>query len=549
MAMPVHVPPGEPASAPLIVVAAAARAAVPQATPDAQRYPWLVRWLALSISDVVFIATFLVLTFGFVGPHMLDDSGIGWHIRDGERILRTWSAPRVDSFSYTRGGQPWYAWEWLYDAAIALVHRYMGLNGVVLVSGAIVALTFRMLFRWLLARSGHGAVAIALTALAVGSSAVHLLARPHLLTWLFTLLAYRILEDFQSGRRQRLFWLPVMMLLWVNVHGGFLVGLALVGIYLAANLWTWYAASVSSERAGARLRARKLGLCGLGTFLVTFVNPYGHQLYLHVVRYLFDPYLMAHIMEFQSPDFHHLPPRFFELLLMLALVSLAVAGRKLRMLDLLLVLFSMHMAFLAVRNLPIAAIILAPVVARLAPEVLARLRGVPRLARYFGPGEEPGVVQQFETAFAMPGLPVLVLLASLFIGLHSGRVFSRQVLDINFDPHTFPVRATDFLISRGIHDHIFSYDLWGGYLIYRLPDPALFTDDRSDFFGSAFVRQYLKVLEVDRGWQQGLAENRVQWVLLRPNAPLAGALRLVAGWRVVYEDETAVVFARQDPSK
>ena len=80
---------------------------------------------------------------------MLYDADTGWHIRNGEIILATHSVPRTDLFSYTRAGQPWYAWEWLYDMVIAAIHHVAGLNGVVLFTAVIIAATFALLFGFL----------------------------------------------------------------------------------------------------------------------------------------------------------------------------------------------------------------------------------------------------------------------------------------------------------------------------------------------------------------------------------------------------------------
>src|SRR5437667_10625 len=89
-----------------------------------------------------------------VTPRLLGDADTGWHIRNGELILTTHSITRVDPFSSTMQGKPWYAWEWLYDAAVALVHGWYGLNGVVFASAVVIALTFSLIFILAQARGG-----------------------------------------------------------------------------------------------------------------------------------------------------------------------------------------------------------------------------------------------------------------------------------------------------------------------------------------------------------------------------------------------------------
>jgi len=89
---------------------------------------------------------------GALFARLLGDAGIGWHIRNGEQMLRTHTITRTDSFSVTMGGQPWYAWEWLYDLKIAGIHHWLGLNGVVFFTAVIIALTFALTLRFSLQR-------------------------------------------------------------------------------------------------------------------------------------------------------------------------------------------------------------------------------------------------------------------------------------------------------------------------------------------------------------------------------------------------------------
>jgi len=108
----------------------------------------LLTFLLPSIADVIFMILFFALTYGSLAPAMLGDADIGWHIRSGENILATRAVPQVDVFSATMAGRTWFAWEWLYDALIAWIHRAAGLNGVVAFSAFCVALTFSFVFRW-----------------------------------------------------------------------------------------------------------------------------------------------------------------------------------------------------------------------------------------------------------------------------------------------------------------------------------------------------------------------------------------------------------------
>ena len=223
--------------------------------------PAVLRYLLPSVRHLVFLVAFWALLMGPLSNRPLADSDIGWHIRTGEQILAAHSVPRVDSFSFTMRGQPWFAWEWLYDALLGVVHRAMGLNGVVWLAALIMATTFAILFRQLLARGTGLPVAIVLWLLVLGASSIHVFARPHIVSWLFTLLWFIALERWQQGNGP--WWLrwffPASMLLWVNLHGGWLLGMVLLAIYGVAAFVESGRGPDAIARIQSGLRARSMG--------------------------------------------------------------------------------------------------------------------------------------------------------------------------------------------------------------------------------------------------------------------------------------------------
>src|SRR2546430_7543155 len=158
-------------------------ASAPTPTPIGIRPAWF-RLLVPSVADLIFIVLLIALTCGALAPRLLKDAGTGWHIRNGQQILHTHSITRTDSFSYTMQGQPWYAWEWLYDVLIAGIYQWLGLNGVVFLTGVVIAATFAIVLRLPLRLGANLPVSVILVMLAAGASTIHFFALPHLLSWL-----------------------------------------------------------------------------------------------------------------------------------------------------------------------------------------------------------------------------------------------------------------------------------------------------------------------------------------------------------------------------
>ena len=349
-----------------------------QPTSSAQRF------LLPSVRDIIFIFLFWSVLAGSLSNRPLADADIGWHIRTGEQILAKHSLPRTDPYSSTMQGQPWFAWEWLYDALLGALHRACGLNGVGWLCALLTATIFVILLSQLLRRGTGLLMAVLLMLLAEAAAMVHLYARPHIASWLLSLLWFVMLENWEGwnwpDHERRLprwipWFFPASMLLWVNLHGGWLFGMVSLAIYTFAA----FVESVRKEKtdpfAAIRIahRAHAMTVAWVSSAAATLVNPYGWRLHVHIYRYLTDRYLMNRIDEFRSPDFHGWAERSFAIILLLTIVALAGNRRpanrassnhgssgqsKIRLSHLLVVLFAAYAGFYATRNLPVSSMLL-----------------------------------------------------------------------------------------------------------------------------------------------------------------------------------------------
>ena len=518
------------------------------AAPSLPPKPLWVRWSLPSITDVLFLCILGTLLLRSEGTGLLADADTGWHIRNGEQILATHVVSLTDPFSYTRAGQPWFAWEWLYDVLVAAVHHFAGLNGVSMLTVLLVCSTFALLFRFLLRRCGNILVSAGLTMLAAAGSQMHLLARPHVFSWLFTLLWAELLIRFTEGDRKAIYWLPALMLLWVNIHGGFILGVALTALFAAGAFWRYLAAR---DRTDLR-QLWSLVAVGFASLAVTLITPYGYQLHIHVYRYLSSNYLMNRIQEFASPNFHEAGIGYFECFLLLAIAGAALGWRRLRVNDLLLLLFAAHAGLYAGRNIPLAGILISLALCRPLTEIFTSTTPTaerPRFVTRFSSSCNAIAAELAVLEAQLRGhfVVLLVVLAVCVAACNGGRLFGRQLMDEQFSPTHFPVAATQFLAAHHVQDRTFSTDSWSGYLIYRLyPGFKVLVDDRHDFYGDAFIQQYVTSVAGAPGWQKLLDEQHANRALLPPDFALTSLLRQSPEWHVEYSDPVAVLFCRGD---
>lgn len=485
--------------------------------------PLWLRVVMPSVTDLFFVATFLLLTLSAWAARLLWDTSTGWHIRNGERIIHTLTIPRTDPFSYTMAGQPWYAWEWLWDAFNGLLHQHFGLSGVVALTAVLIALTFAWLYRTAAERSGNVVVAAVLTLLALAASSIHFLARPHVVSWVFTLVVIRELDRLERDSRRALWMLPVVFAFWANLHGGFVFGLALITVYaLAAAL----------ERQ--QMMARRLAGVFATSVIATVLNPYGLKLHWHILRYLASGEQMNRIDEFLSPNFHDLQPRLF-LLLILTAVATLFAARQVRWKSLLVAVLAIATGLLAARNIPFASILLVYASAPLLADLL-RSSPFQRLATV---GERLHFVDTGFRGHLLPRVVVVALFGAFFAGL--------PLPGAHWTTARVPEKAAQYVVNTlGERDHVFAPDYWGGYLTYSFAQQGfrVAQDDRSDLYGDQRFRQYLDVTSVAPDWRTVMDDWQVRTALVPAESSLSSVLAASPNWKQVYGDAIATVFVR-----
>jgi hypothetical protein len=386
--------------------------------------------------------------------------------------------------------------------------------------------------------------ALVLILLAISASMIHVLARPHVVTWLFVVIWFSILDGPEqesragknASRSRRLWLLPACMVIWVNQHGGFLLGLVLCAIFWLSALWSWRATGQTFDDTLVRLacgkRLRDLSAVTLLSAAATFVNPYGWALHRHIFSYLRNPFLMDHIEEFQSPNFHQLAPRCFLALVLVTFAALTIRKRAPKTSELLILMFAMYAGLFASRNIPVASILLGLVVGPLLPPL-------PALSKFS---------KRMTSVDSTLRGHIWIVVAAIFVLLvvfNGGRFAGKVLANAHFDAARMPVAAVDHLQTMGNSDPVLTPDYWGGYVIYRLyPGRKIVLDDRHDLYGERVLASYLKMYRAQPGWDGFLRDHNVTCVLMPRNAAISTMLSQTPGWKSVYSDDLAIMFVK-----
>lgn len=493
-----------------------------------------VKLLLPSFADIVFLSIFLLLAFNS-GSHLLNDGDTAHHIRIGQLILEHRTVPKRDMFSFLTPPLDWTVHEWLSQIIMALTFDSYGFTGVVILFSLIIALTYFTLFKALLQDSGDVILSAGVTWLAAISSSLHWLARPHLFSLALTVIWYHLLDNFQYKNLNRLLLLPALMIVWVNLHGAFILGFIILGIYLMGNLVDWGFSDPGSAGEKCLSKAKILTVITVGCVAVAGVNPHGFHILLFPFKVISNSYISEFVMEYHSPNFHDPDP--FKYLLLILIGALALSRVPLKTIEIGLIVLFTYMALYAVRYIPLFAIITAPILLKATKEIVERTQwGVVRFLR-----ERAANLTRIDRATRGHFWPILGVIAVL-LSAATGRI------KFDLDEKRFPVAAVEFLKREFIPGNMFNNDEFGDYIIFAAwPRYKVFADGRADMYGSEWGKDYMKVAYLQTGWEEIMRKYDISWVIYNTHSSLSSVLRDRTDWHLLYADHVASIFVKKDP--
>lgn len=461
------------------------------------------------------------------------DSDTWWHLRAGAWIVEHQAVLRQDLFSLTRMGDPWIYPGWLAQALLYAAFSALGYAGLNLLTALLV--TAGLISLWFCMRSPL-LLRSAVLLLAAAASAVYWSARPQIFSFALSGLFILLLE--RSRQKRKLLWLlPLLMVLWVNLHGGFMIGLLLLAAHLGGAIlafgggWLLRKASLGElwRQQGGWITA--LGLAAAGCLAALVVNPHGAQMALYPFKTIALGVLQDYIAEWQAPDLASKEVQPFLWMLGLALGSMLVQWRKVRASDLLLIIGFGWMSFSAARNIATFALAAAPILDR-------------QLSSIIGPWlEKRRRATDLPPRLTRPINATLVLLALIAAGIKISIPLQTAVNEAQVARQQ-PVGPVATIAALEPPGNLFNSYNWGGYITWALyPAYPSFVDGRTDLFGDELLRTYLDVWLAAEGWQQSLESWNINLALIEKDAPLVAALEDL-GWKRLDEDDKAVLLAR-----
>ena len=460
------------------------------------------------------------------------DTDTWWHLGAGRAIVTQGRVLYADEFSHTVRGTPWTNVQWLAQVSMYGVYRSGGDALLAVLVALLVVAAFAFVYPQM---EGASFLRAFILVLAATASSVIWSPRPQVLSFVFVAITSYIVYLWKWRRVNRLWLLVPLFVLWGNVHGGYALGLMLIGSVIAGEVLNRL---LGRAEAPEVMTWREIGiligasvLCGLALL----INPYGFGTWTLPFRTVGIKTLQGFIQEWASPDFHNLYEQPILWLLFALLGMTGLSRRRWDWTDLIVVVVFGYSAFLARRNIAPFALVAAPVLSRRTQLVVEAVSAQFRL---------PASLHQKLNPRLTVALNWLIVILLVVAALLKGALALSPNMIAKAQSDLAPMRAVEWIKQNHVTGPMYNSYNWGGYLLYALPEEPVFADGRTDVYNE-FLTEYVKVMFIRPGWQDVLDQYDVRMALIERDSFLATMLATQPDWRLAYSDDQAVIYTRE----
>ena len=476
----------------------------------------------------------------------LVDGDVWWHLRAGEQVLRTGRVPVTDTWSIAGLGMTWTSQDWLANSGMAAIGGISSTWGPTLLSitfGMVAVAAFALLWSAMGRRiqsPGWLSRLLWLTAgLVVAGPIVGV--RVQTLDLLLAAAAVWVLWNYLADPRTRwLLALPLLAVVWVNLHAGYPLLFLLGGAVVIGEAVDRLLARVADTPPIEWGAIGRLTVGLLAAFLALSANPNGLAIYAYPFE---TASIGAHrdfIFEWSRPDLSSFPGQVLFVFVLAAVVPTLWLGRdRMRTADALWLIGLTAMSLFAIRFVlfigPIGAALAA---VHLTPALIKRgwlprggiwtRMGEPREGRW-----RPGVNAALIAIVGIAG-------AGLALSRSAPGIQQAAIAE------AMPVEAAAWLRAHPPAERIFNVYSWGGYLGRELPGALVYIDGRSDIYGDAPIREYADVIALRANPASLLDRAQIDTIVFWPVGPFADWLDREGSWSRGFEDERAAVWVRRN---
>jgi hypothetical protein len=487
--------------------------------PTPRQLSTFTRWSRLIFSFPVVCVCFLAAVIFWYAPRGIGigESDIWWHLLNARTLLENHSLSRIDTHTFTVAGMPWISFEWLSEIPYFLAFQHGGLRGLVILYAAVMVVLFATVYYRSVSAGADCKDAAIATLGGICIGCVSLCPRTLLFGWLCLSGLLLVLDHFRKTGRG-LWLLPPLFLLWINLHGSWVIGMIVFGLTAASGLVEGQWGQVLAKRWSPD-QLRKLTMAFAASIAALFVNPFGYRLVLYPFDFLTRQQQIMRGSQYWLPvDFGTWNGKLAMGMIFALLATALFSSRRWRLDEVLLAAFALWSGLSHLRFLDFAAFIIVPI---LAPSL-----------KLFPP---------YDPEIDKPWLNATII--ALIVGSGVLLFPTEQKLQSQIDDE-YPKSALEFTEKHNLRGKVFNSVEFGGYMEWVTPSLKPFIDGRGDIFiYHGVFDDYSRAVGLQQS-QEIFDRYKVDYILIDKYWPLGSVLEHSPEWRLVYSDKVAMLFER-----
>lgn len=523
-----------------------------------EKNPQIKSYIANPVFDYTLLACFALFIIFFTTFKISGDDDVFWHLATGKYIMETGHVPSTDIFGYVTQGQEWMPFEWGWDVVTYNLYKTFGYNGISVFRTVIFLLIFFIYYVILRKFKVSTTLSVFMFILICFGIIDRLTPRPHIISLLFFVLLLYLIISFRYFNRKNiyLYFIPVIFLLWSNMHMGILAGMFLMGLYVLSEIIAFFKSGYYSSKETPSLEKKQLFLL-IGIFvlslLVMLINPNGLATYVYAYSHT-KMKLLETINEWRSPFDSQFGGGFvgniYKLFLFAGAITLFYAMKKK---DLFFALIYMGFVFYSVRAVRFTVdyiIIIAIFLTVAVNFIITNLKN-------------KNIVSFIKDK---PAIKVVLSLILLFIvfnipndKFYLGFLEYYRVSGFGINSDFIPTQMFDFMKENKIPEigeKPLNHFGTGGYLVWSFPGTKNFIDSRN--LNDNIFNEYNTLMGKRPGFEKKLNDYGIDYIIyLAPDltrAPQEMQQTIISylvqksdEWKLVFWDDKSFLFVRNIP--
>lgn len=476
----------------------------------------------LNLTQTFFII--IVMFLAIIQPfRQLSDPDMFWHIETGTYILDNFSIPKTDIFSYygIENNLPWIAHEWLSDVVFALIYKIGGYS----LLRFFPMLMLTIIFCYINKKSKifseihiENYLWFFFAFLMISSFSE---VRAHMFSWLFCAITINVLFEFvQNQNSKKIYYLPLISCLWVNMHGGS-SSLIFVLLLLFIIIPTFNFKFLKFEnKKMTTIYYKKLIIIFLCCICTALINPNTYKILLYPFENMQDKLMLSVIIEWHSPNFHTFDGFMIFLFLAIIVTIIVSTEKKINLLDFILLGAFVYLSLKSIRQTVYLSIVSIPIIIKYLPHKL-NVSNIKKISYTF-------------IVF------ILSILCLSYVVIES----QKPIIDTKEYPSEISMQKIETLAPKRMLNN---YN-WGGYIIKQLHNKNIypFIDGRADVYSKYTLSDFTKLMYLSKDWEKILDKYEFDCIFMDTNNMFTREIKKLNNWEEFYSDDKTTILVKKN---